>query len=1519
MSARFVQLRIAGFKSFADPVSVDILPGLTGIVGPNGCGKSNVVEALRWAMGETSARSLRGGELDDLIFAGTTSRPARNLAEVTLLLENAKGLGPGPFAEQDELQVTRRAERGAGSDYRLNGKTVRGRDVQTLFADLASGARSSAMVSQGRVAMLVGARPEERRTILEEAAGITGLHARRHEAELKLRATETNLTRAEDLRTQLEARLEGLTGQSAQASKYRELSAALREAETSLLALLHARARQQVERARQAVHVARKALVVAEEAAETAVLTEYEADRALPALREAAEQARTTLERRRVAAEGVAREEARAADATRVAESRLKQAEADRDAALSRAEDARGTLERLREEELAVTAAQDALPERQQNAAQALADVRQALADAARRLEQDAAEATAAKARAEQARAAFEAAEIRHARVREACAALDEEIARLREGLPDGTALAAAEKAMQEASARVAMCRGGMDAAAQRKNDAQLALSVASNAVDTARARHAERQQALADAKARLATLTRDRDTLQRRKAEAEGGLVAEDRRAALTDAVKVAEAEVATALAAFEAAETERTTASAALLEARARMQEDGSVRTATRDALRAAEAAFRRAEQEAATLARELDMALRAVVPDTDLQQARDAKKIEEERLAAAETALVQAEERLAASAVEVRDSEAALGTLRAELTRLHAQIDGLSQALVHEGEGAGPAAPPVSDLLVVPDGLEIALATALADGLDAPDFAAAPSAPRVWTTLPPLAPVPALPAGSVPLSTLLQAPDCLSRILAQVGLIDSETQARALVSELRPGQCLVTREGAFWRWDGYHIVAGQPSVAAQRLAQRRVLRSAQARLDDLTATLPAAEKAAADASRNHAAATEAVRATRAARAGVEAALGRARTVEADISSRHAAARARLDGVRPQSERATQALDAARETLATARAAEAVLPDASVLQAAHEAARARDARAGQAEAATRAARRKAEQTLEEARRARQDLETRHGGAEARLSAIVPDLTRLSEECDKAQATVLSADEALAEVAPAPEAAAAALKDAESVAAEAEAALVTLRAELDAAEADVTRTDGAWRAMQETALERGTRLSALEPRQATLVTEMQEADTLLEETRATRDALDASALEDGELETLRVQVETLRAEEQAAHEQRAALSAETGVLAARKADLRASVEEWATRAQAAEAQLAEALQRLTVATEEHATVAAMPDEVRRLRDTSTAALAEAEATFRASDSAREAAETRLREAQEGRRRTEAELAAAREGVLRSEGRSEQAAAILDQLLAETPEPPLAPVGDLTENAESGLRRKITRLTREREELGPVNLRADIEAQEAEQHIETIRREHGELETAIARLRGTIGTLNKEGRERLMAVFTQVDHHFQSLFSRMFGGGKAHLGLVGSDDPLQAGLEIYAQPPGKKLATLSLLSGGEQALTALSLIFAVFRCNPAPICVLDEVDAPLDDANVGRFCALLGDMASEAGTRFLVVTHHQLTMAHMDRLFGVTMQERGVSRVLSVDLERASAMVGERRKEEVHG
>jgi chromosome segregation protein len=235
------------------------------------------------------------------------------------------------------------------------------------------------------------------------------------------------------------------------------------------------------------------------------------------------------------------------------------------------------------------------------------------------------------------------------------------------------------------------------------------------------------------------------------------------------------------------------------------------------------------------------------------------------------------------------------------------------------------------------------------------------------------------------------------------------------------------------------------------------------------------------------------------------------------------------------------------------------------------------------------------------------------------------------------------------------------------------------------------------------------------------------------------------------------------------------------------------------------------------------------------------------------------------------------------------------------------PDPP----SDLSQEGEDKARKRLERQLKEREEMGPVNLRAEQEAEDVEKQIATIETERTELTTAIAKLRGSIGHLNREGRERLNEVFQEVDKNFQQLFTRMFGGGRAHLALVGSDDPLEAGLEIFACPPGKRLATMSLMSGGEQALTAAALIFGVFLANPAPICVLDEVDAPLDDANVDRFCNMLNEMRTRTQTRFIAITHNPVTMARMDRLFGVTMPERGISQLVSVDLMQAEALAAQ--------
>jgi len=1144
----FRRLRIVGFKSFAEPTNVEIMPGLTGIVGPNGCGKSNVVEALRWAMGESSARNLRGGEMEDVIFAGTTGRSARNIAEVTLFLEETQGVAPPPFHEQPELQIVRKIERGHGSAYRVNGREARARDVQTLFADLASGARASAMVSQGRVGTLVGAKPEDRRSVLEEAAGITGLHARRHEAELKLRAAEANLLRADDLKAQLEGQLSGLKRQARQAARYRNISGLIRAAEAELMAVQRAFVAIERDRAAQRLHEAGIAVATATQAATEATARATETAAALPPLREAESLARTALERHRLEQERIAEEEERARVALGEATRRL-------------------------------------------------ATIRRDLSHA-EQLQRDAAEA---ETRLTQEHATLEAAELRHPeRLAQAEAAATEAAEALRQA---ETAATRATEAAAEATARA--------------NAAQQMLAQTDQ-------RHRRVQE-------QFIRLTQDRARLAATQVDPA-------RLASLAGDLARAEADLA-----------------------------------ATRVTLDAAE-------------------------------QARSATA---SRLGTA------------------RETQTTADSARA---RLAAESQALAEILaVKDGERW----PPMVDALTVPPGLEAALGAVLGEELTS---ALNPSAARHWRELPAFEPIPPLPPGAVALGGLVQGPPALARALSQIGLVDDDGFGQSHQSDLAPGQVLVSRAGAIWRWDGYTIRAGTPTAAAVRLQQRN-------RLDGLRARLAEAETLAASA--------------RAERAAAET--------------------------------------AAQEAIA-------------------------------AEQRARTRRRELEQTVERARGELASLRARAETEQVRLAAADDQLSRATAERDEAEATLSQAREAQA-----------ALPD----------------------------------------------IAAL--RQA--------------------------------VESARSALATARSRDSGARAARDGLIREHAARLNRRRIITAEREGWADRARDARDRVIDLAERLLTAEADQTHLEAAPAVIAVRRAQALDALAAAETDHRRTADTLNRATQAAEAADRAARAAEHAVTAAREAVIRAEGLKQQAdhawgtvaERILERLGANPalPDPP----AEVTQDSEDKARRKWERLLREREEMGPVNLRAEIEAAEVEERVNSIDRDRDELTTAIAKLRGSIGHINREGREKLNAVFQAVDRNFQALFSRMFGGGRAHLALVGSDDPLQAGLEIYAQPPGKKLATLSLLSGGEQALTALSLIFAVFQCNPAPVCVLDEVDAPLDDANVERFCLLLTDMVRETGTRFLVVTHHPLTMARMDRLYGVTMQERGVSRLLSVDLAQAELML----------
>ena len=496
---QFSKLRLTGFKSFVDPTDLVIEPGLTGIVGPNGCGKSNLVEALRWAMGETSAKRLRGGEMDDVIFGGTGTRPARNVAEVGLHLDNASRTAPALYNEHSEIEIVRRIERGTGSAYRINGKEVRARDVQLLFADLATGAHSTAMVSQGRIGWIIGAKPIERRALLEEAAGISGLHARRHEAELRLKAAEANLTRLDDIVRTQEEQLEALKKQARQASRYRRLSDHIRRAEAMVLHLRWLRANAELEAAVERLHAVEGQVGELTMAALAAERGREETAGVLPGLRQSEAAASAELQRLTLARQTLEDEERRVAEARAAAEERLAQVTQDGAREATLAADAQAALDTLGSERQDITSAQASEAAEQSAAAESLRLTSTEVAGLEAEIEALTQQAAALEARREAlAREELEMA-ARHGRLVERGAELDRQRVTLTaEALPSGI-LESATALVVAAEAEMARASAAADAAEQTLRTAEASEQLARAPFDAA---HSRRQKLDTEAQA---------------------------------------------------------------------------------------------------------------------------------------------------------------------------------------------------------------------------------------------------------------------------------------------------------------------------------------------------------------------------------------------------------------------------------------------------------------------------------------------------------------------------------------------------------------------------------------------------------------------------------------------------------------------------------------------------------------------------------------------------------------------------------------------------------------------------------------------------------------------------------------------------------------------------------------------------------------------------------------------------------------------------------------------------------
>lgn len=1153
---QFEKLRLNGFKSFVDRTELDIGPGLNGIVGPNGCGKSNLVEALRWIMGENSAKRMRGSGMEDVIFAGTEKRAARNIAEVSLLLNNSSRKAPSQYNNSDDLEIVRRIERDHGSNYKINGKNVRARDVQMLFADTVTGANSPALVSQGRITQIINSKPLERRMVLEESAGISGLFARRHEAELRLKAADANLVRLEDVLGGIESQLNSLKRQARQASRYKNLNAQIRQLE-ALIAYLEWRTLED-RRNEMNSSFTEAEKIVAEKMITVTQLTKTQTTQAenLPALRRAETEAAAALQNKRIALQRIEDEAERLDNLITETKTNLEQAVNDREHEKTIAEETEQTLKTLTEEEKTLLDLQnneDSKLEEQDKARQVLEDKVQDLENRYTVLMQNEAEAKAK-----------------------------------RESLEDQ--LEQNKDRLEVIKSRYQSAKEQLDELNQEKIDEKL--------------------------------LSDKQSTIEKHEKELES---AKKKRNSLF-------------------AETEKAKEDKAVIE-----------------------------------------------------------KKIQ--------------------------DIETQIAECKTEISMLETFLDEDSK-----DENT------LLDQVSANPGFEKALSRALGDSLLA---STEEGSAAYWIKKNQPANMPELPKGLKAIEPEIKAPAFMKLALSQIGLVDDEAQGNKAIQDLLPGQSIVSKDGHYWRWDGYCVKASAKDRNAQHLEYKN-------KLSELLKKLPKLEKSLAQEEEKR---------------------------EQFNSS--------IEGQIQKSRALKEAIEQLESAISSENREYSSLKEKLNSQ-------------------------KAEQT-----RLNDIIATTKGDIEP-LEKIVKDEEKLLQSYVSSENTVNK---------------------------ESKEDLHQTLSEAREAHQDALRIFDRFQQQQST---RKARLQAI-------------AD-----------------------ERVNLKNRNIRANER------------LKTLQERSSELDEKLKELKNRPRSFEDDKNRLLTEIS--------------KLESTRDEAAEKLAVCEAEVLETSKALKDAENVLGEAREKRAHAQATLSGIVEQLDSLKERIQDKFDMRPQDLHQHITIDLDTVSHKDLNIHQDKREK---LIRERESLGAVNLRAEEEALEIEKQAGTMLHERNDLVAAIEELRTGINTINKEARERLMAAFEHVNAHFQNLFKRLFQGGNAHLALIESDDPLNSGLEIFAQPPGKSLQSLSLLSGGEQTMASIALIFAMFLTNPSPICVLDEIDAPLDDANVDRLCDMLDEISERGETRFLIVTHHRLTMARMDRLYGVTMGEKGVSQLVSVDLQQSFEFLDE--------
>ena len=1136
---KFKSIRISGFKSFLESTEIPIDNGLTGIVGPNGCGKSNIVEAMKWVMGENSARQMRGDGMDDIIFSGTNERPARNFAEVSIKLDNAEKKAPSNFNHFDEIEISRKIEREKGSIYRVNGKQVRSRDIQLIFADNGTGARSSGIVSQGRISQIIDSSPENRRVILEEAANIKGLHSRRHEAELKLNGATDNLSRLLDIEQTYNEQLVELEKQARKASRYRSVGERLRKAESTLFIKLLNSSETDLKNFKNELEIATDRVNQAQLDVSKNTKSKLVAFDKIPELKKIEAEKAAFLQSLNINKIRLEEEKSSANKTLDNIFNQISQIEIDIEREEEIKEDSKKSLLNLEDEEKKLK--------------------------------------TESKA--------FEG-------------KIDQAISLVKE--------------------------------LKKKSD--------------------EADQDLSSINSKIYSINSNKENIEKRITD-------------LKEKIKKSEFQIPQ----FNILEEEKSFKEnkAKIIKGRKLLEEKNKLLLTKKN------------EYEA----------IKKIL--NDLNKAK-----------------TEADYKVNITKAELNSLSSLLGHDTSSKETLENSIDSFASLEKSIGSILG----------------ETLLAPVLSN-LDTPK-----NTPFWRKNLKGIIET-KLPDGVKPIIKNIKNNSILDLALLGVGIVDNEEIAFKLQDKLSFGQALTTVEGGLWRWDGFVQPPQVQNSYSERLQNIAKLRSLEKEIPNLE--------------------------------------NRQKSIQSKIQKNELYINVIEKNILELESQIYDLIEANNNLNLLNTKIESKIGSSKILVKEH-------------------------QNIIDLSNKELNLLNKELINSSNLPLLLTEELKIRNIADQCRNSLTDAMAAEQQV-----------RNHESY---------QSRNLLQ-----IKNQKNNWEKREDEAI---ARLLTLQNRQKSLSEEKQKLMNLPDNFKKREDELNL--------------------------------------------------------------EINKALQ---------------------LRNKAADNLVEAETNLNELEKLEKLSEQNMSSLREEMIKIEAKLNLSKSQVKNIEER------VWEKLRINTDQ--LYEIANLDKNDEidisiDALEKTVHRLINERDSIGAVNLRAEEEMKEMRDKIKTMSDERIDLEQAIDKLKTGIFELNKEGRQRLKESFEEVNKNFKNLFQKLFGGGNAELKLIGNEDPLHAGLEVLASPPGKKMQLLSLLSGGEQALTAISLIFSVFLCNPAPICILDEVDAPLDDSNVGRFCNLLEKIVEETDTYFMVVTHHRLTMAKMDRLFGVTMEQKGISRLVAVNLEQAN-------------